>query len=294
MPRLTAEQIEERAKEAWSLLESCRLCPRQCGVERLNGQVGDCRTGQQAVVSSAFAHHGEEDCLRGRYGSGTVFFSWCNLNCTFCQNYELSHLGEGRGMDAHPLAKVMRRLQESGCHNLNLVTPTHVVPQILDALAIAVNEGLHLPVVYNSGGYDSVESLKLLDGIVDIYMPDFKFWDPEIAERLTGARDYPEAARNALVEMHRQTGDMTLDGKGIAKRGLLVRHLVLPNDWAGTKEVMQFLADRISKRTYVNIMAQYRSMGGASEIDEINRSVTLDEMKYARQCALDAGLTRFA
>lgn len=294
MPTLTVEQIEERARQAWEMAGECRLCPRTCGTNRLEHSDGVCRTGRDAIVSSAFAHHGEEDCLRGRYGSGTIFFSMCNLNCVFCQNYELSHLGEGRETDAPQLAKIMRLLQESGCHNINLVTPTHVVPQILDALAIAVAEGLRVPVVYNCSGYDSVETLRLLDGVVDIYMPDFKFWDPEVAERLTGARDYPETARNATIEMHRQTGDLTLDGKGIAKRGVLVRHLVLPNNWAGTKDVMRFLTEKVSSQTYVNLMAQYRPCGRAAEIEEIDRPVTLQEMRQARQDAWEAGITRFA
>ncbi|MFB3785740.1 MAG: radical SAM protein [bacterium] len=292
--RMDRNLIKERARGAWDLADPCRLCPRRCGVRRQEDEKGVCGTGRAAKVSSYFPHHGEERCLRGTRGSGTIFFAGCNLGCIFCQNYELSQLGEGREAVPQSLAAVMLYLQEAECHNLNLVTPSHVVPQILDALALAVEQGFNLPVVYNSGGYDSVETLALLEGIVDIYMPDFKYWDSTVAERLSGAGDYPETARRAVREMHRQTGDLMLDEKGIAVRGLLVRHLVLPNGLAGTWEVMRFLADEISSDTFVNVMGQYHPCWRARMVEEINRPVRLEEILHARQEAVTLGLRRFA
>ncbi len=287
------EQIRERAEQAWKLMELCRLCPRTCEIDRTQKERGVCGIGAAALVSSAFPHHGEEDCLRGTNGSGTIFFSGCNLNCIFCQNYSLSHLHEGEEADDGLLAEIMLRLQRIGCHNINFVTPTHVVPHILDAVAIAVENGFHLPIVYNSGGYDSVETLRLLDGIVDIYMPDFKYWESEVAERLSQAADYPEIARQAVKEMHRQVGDLVLDEDGIAQRGLLIRHLVLPNNQAGTKEIMEFLAQEISPRTFVNIMGQYRPCWKANTVSEINRAVRVHEILEAKESAVKVGLSRF-
>lgn len=292
--RLDKRLIEERARAAWERADPCRLCPRCCGARRRENEKGVCGVGRAARVSSYFPHHGEERCLRGNRGSGTIFFSGCNLGCIFCQNYELSRLGEGAETSARDVAAAMMYLQEAGCHNLNLVTPTHVVPQILDALALAVEAGFNLPVVYNSGGYDSVETLALLDGIVDIYMPDFKYWDPWAAERMSGAGDYPETARRAVKEMHRQTGDLVLDERGIAVRGLLVRHLVLPLGWAGTREIMRFLAGEISPDTFVNVMGQYHPCWEARTVEEINRPVRYEELMQARGEAVAAGLRRFA
>ena len=260
--RLVEEGIlPERIRSARELLDGCRVCPHECGVDRIAGETGLCHTGNAAMVSSYNAHFGEEAPLVGRHGSGTIFFTHCNLGCLFCQNYDISHDGYGRETDAEFLAGLMVKLAVSGCHNINFVTPTHVVPQILEALPHAVRAGLDRPLVYNSGGYDRVETLKLLDGIVDIYMPDFKFWDNRTAQRYCNAPDYADRAREAILEMHRQVGDLELDENNAAVRGLLVRHLVMPGQLAGTREICHFLADEVSSGTYINIMGQYRPYG---------------------------------
>ncbi len=220
--------LKEKINLIYALLEKCSLCPRSCGVNRLEDEKGVCKTGRKAMVSSCNAHFGEEAPLVGKNGSGTIFFTNCSLLCNFCQNYEISHFGHGYEVTDEELAKMMISLQNKGCHNINFVTPSHVVPQILSALELAVKKGLNVPLIYNSGGYDNVETLKLLEGIFDIYMPDFKFWDSKIAERTCHAPDYPEVARKVFLEMHRQVGDLVIDKNGIAKSGLLVRHLVLP------------------------------------------------------------------
>jgi len=274
------------------LLESCRLCPRCCGVNRLEGERGICNTGRKARVASYNAHFGEEAPLVGKYGSGTIFVSSCNLLCVFCQNFEISHLREGVDITAQQMADLMIELQRKGCHNINFVTPTHVIPQILEALPAAVEKGLRVPLVYNSSGYDSVEALALLQGIFDIYMPDFKFWDSIWAERYCRAPDYPAVAREALREMHRQVGDLVLDEEGIAVKGLLVRHLVMPGGVAGTGEIMRFIADEISRDTYVNIMDQYRPCGEAHGDERINRRLTSGEYKEAVAAAKKVGLHR--
>jgi putative pyruvate formate lyase activating enzyme len=284
--------LAETVRMTWKILEECRLCPRQCGVDRLAGELGFCRTGARALVSSVAPHFGEEAPLVGRSGSGTIFFAYCNLGCVFCQNYELSHRGEGEEMDPEVLARCFLRLQALGCHNINLVTPSHVVPQILKALLLAVPEGLTLPLVYNCGGYESAETLRLLAGLVDIYMPDFKFWDEETARRLCGAADYPESARQALKEMHRQVGDLLLDSEGIALRGLLIRHLVMPREAAGTQAIMEFIAREISADSFVNLMDQYRPCGQAHSQPLISRALTREEYGRAREWARAAGLTR--
>jgi putative pyruvate formate lyase activating enzyme len=284
--------LEARAAEAVRRLEACDLCPRQCGVNRLAGEVGFCRTGRKALVASYGPHFGEEDPLVGRGGSGAIFFTHCNLGCLFCQNYEISHEGEGREADPEWIAAVMIGLQEMGCPNINFVTPTHVAPMILEALVLAVNAGLKTPLVYNSGGYDRVETLRLLDGVFDIYMPDFKFWNPAAGRRFCGVSDYPDRAREAVREMHRQVGDLTMDERGVAVRGLLVRHLVLPQNQAGTLDVARFLAREISPQTYLNVMGQYRPCGRAREFTELARALTGDELEKARKEALAAGLTR--
>jgi putative pyruvate formate lyase activating enzyme len=250
------------------------------------------------VVASAFAHLGEEDCLRGWRGSGTIFFSGCNLGCVFCQNWDISHEVAGCAVSPERLADLMLELQAQGCHNLNWVTPSHVVPQALEAVAIAARRGLCLPLVYNSGGYDAVPTLRVLDGVVDIYMADFKFWDAAVAARLCQGRDYPERAREALREMHRQVGDLVLDEHGLARRGLLVRHLVMPGGLAGTGELAQWLARELSPDTYVNVMDQYRPAGQvAARADgpfaDVNRPITSREFREARRQAHTAGLCRF-
>ncbi len=255
-----------------------------------------CRTGRLAQVSSAFAHFGEEDCLRGSHGSGTIFFSYCNLKCVFCQNYDISWEGGGRPVDASELADLMLALQQRGCHNINLVTPEHVVPQVLEALPLAATRGLRIPIVYNTSAYDSLRSLQLLDGVVDIYMPDFKVWSPEIARRLLQADDYPAVARRAIKEMHRQVGDLALDEDGLAVRGLLVRHLVMPGGVAGTREVSRFLSTEVSPDTYVNIMGQYHPAGRVGlegRYPEIDRRVSRAEMLDAYRVAAEEGLHRF-
>ena len=285
-------ELDRRIEAADELTRSCRLCPRACGVNRMEGELGFCRTAARALVSSHGPHFGEERPLVGKHGSGTIFFTNCNLGCVFCQNYEISHLGVGQPVSPDRLAGMMCELEDLGCHNINVVTPTHVVPEILKALALAVERGLTVPIVYNSGGYDSVETLRILDGIVDIYMPDFKFWDRDTADRFAKAPDYPEAARNALREMHRQVGDLQIGDDGIAVRGLLVRHLVLPQDLAGTEEVVDFLAREISKETYVNVMDQYRPCFRADRYPEINRPLQVRDFENALEMALRSGLKR--
>ncbi len=284
--------LQRRAQEAISALKECRLCPRNCGVDRLAEKKGVCRTGRHAIVSSYFPHHGEEDCLRGWNGSGTIFFTWCGLRCVFCQNSDISHDGNGVPVSPERLARMMLHLQSLGCHNINFVTPSHVVAQVLEALVIAVEEGLRLPLVYNTSAYDSLESLRLLDGVVDIYMPDFKFWYPEQAQRYLRARDYPEVARQAILEMHRQVGVLKFDERGIAKRGVLVRHLVMPGDVAGTEHILRFLAEQVAPDTYVNVMAQYHPAGlvSSQRYPEINRRITTQEYWQAIRLAEELGL----
>ncbi len=284
--------LKEKIGKAYGILKSCVLCPRRCKVNRLSNEKGTCKTGKLAQVASYNPHFGEEAPLVGTNGSGTIFFTHCNLLCIFCQNFDISHRGSGIEVDDEELARMMLTLQKGGCHNINFVTPSHVVPQILSALDIAVRKGLNIPLVYNSGGYDSVETLKILEGVFDIYMPDFKFWDPEISEKTCNAPDYPEIARLALIEMHRQVGDLILDQNGIAQKGLLVRHLVLPENLAGTRDIMKFIADRISKNSYVNIMAQYRPCGNVSPVKELCRHLDANEFQEALRMAQEEGITR--
>jgi len=285
-------ELVTRAQTAAELLADCRLCPRHCGVNRLEDEEGVCRTGNMAKVASYAPHFGEEAPLVGSGGSGTIFFSHCNLRCVFCQNYEISHLGEGSAVTAAQLAAMMLDLQRQGCHNINFVTPSHVVPQILVALVVAADIGLTLPLVYNSSGYDSVATLKLLDGVVDIYMPDFKFWDAESATRLAKAKDYPARVRAAIKEMHRQVGDLVVNDKGVALKGLLVRHLVMPGGLAETGRILHFLAEEISKDTYVNVMDQYRPCGLAHKYPPLDRRTSHDEYQSALKLAEEAGLKR--
>jgi len=285
-------ELAERVEKAIRRLEKCNLCPRQCKVNRLKGEMGFCKTGRNAKVASYNAHFGEESPLVGRYGSGTIFISSCNLLCSFCQNYEISHLREGRELEPEQMAAMMLALADKGCHNINFVTPTHVVPQILEALLVAVKGGLKVPLVYNTSGYDEVDTIALLEGIFDIYMPDFKFWHEKWAKHYCNAPDYPEKAREAIKEMHRQVGDLIVDEEGIAQKGLLIRHLVMPNGIAGTREIMRFIANEISVDTYVNVMDQYRPCGKAFEDDLIGRRLTAQEFRSATQEARKAGLTR--
>jgi putative pyruvate formate lyase activating enzyme len=284
--------LAEREEQLRSIFANCRLCPRACGVNREKGEKGICQATSRLKVCSAHPHYGEERPLVGRGGSGTIFFSHCNLLCLFCQNWEIVHRGDGEHIDDEQLGLLMVGLQEHGCHNINLVTPTHVVPNIVSGLRHAIGMGLRLPLVYNTGGYDSLEVIRLLDGIVDIYMPDFKYTDPENAARYsTGARDYPEVAAAVIEEMHRQVGELMVDEQGVALRGLLIRHLVLPQDIAGTEKFVKFVAERLSRNTYVNIMAQYRPAHQAWTCGELSRSVTAEEYSRALGWARQYGLT---
>jgi len=284
--------LEEKARKARQYLKSCTLCPRECRVNRLQGQRGFCKVGERAIVSSVGPHFGEEAPLVGRQGSGTIFFSGCNLGCLFCQNYDISHLLHGREISEEELADQMLYVQSLGCHNVNLVTPTHVVPQILGALALARHQGLDLPIVYNCGGYESLETLRVLDGVIQIYMPDFKYGDNAVAKKYSGAEDYFDRAREALSEMHRQVGDLVLDERGIAQRGLLIRHLVLPGGLAGTEKVMEFIAQELSPNSYVNVMAQYYPQYRANEFPELDRRITGQEYQRAVEIAGEKGLGR--
>jgi len=286
-------ELKERVTEAYHRLESCNICARECGVNRRESAKGAaCRTGERAVVSSYAPHFGEEAPLVGRGGSGTIFFAWCNLMCQFCQNYEISQLGHGQEVEPENLAAMMLRLQGMGCHNVNFVSPSHVVPQILAGLLIATEAGLRLPLVYNTGGYDSLETLELLDGIMDIYMPDMKYADQAVAHRCSKVENYPAVNQAAVKEMHRQVGDLITDERGIALRGLLIRHLVLPEGLAGTGEIVRFLSQEISPNTYLNVMDQYRPCYKANELSSLDRRLTRQEYNEAVQVALDAGLTR--
>jgi putative pyruvate formate lyase activating enzyme len=288
MPR---EILQDRARDALARLEACDICPRRCGANRLQDERGFCRSGRWARVADFAPHFGEEAPLVGQSGSGTIFFCGCNLSCVFCQNYDISQQDQGQEVSAQALARMMLALQRQGCHNINFVTPTHVVPQILEALVLAREEGLHVPLVYNSSGYDSVDTLRLAEGIFDIYMPDAKYGSDEMALKYSKASWYTHYMKTAILEMHRQVGDLVIQD-GIAKRGLLVRHLVLPGDLAGTAEVVRFLAEEISRETYLNVMAQYRPEYSACDYPELDRRLTVKEYRDAVKLAAEAGLTR--
>lgn len=302
-------ELQKRITRARKLASPCRLCPRRCGVNRLrtgNGpmagadtsgpaELGLCRTGDRAIVASYGSHFGEESPLVGSSGSGTIFFSHCNLLCLFCQNYDISHCPdqeEGVATSPEQLAMIMVNLQKQGCHNINFVTPSHVILQIMEALPFAIEKGLCVPLVYNSSGYDSVETLQLLENIVDIYMPDFKFWNPEKAKQYAHAHDYPEKARQALKEMFRQVGDLVIDQDGLAQKGLLIRHLVMPGCLDETEEILNFIAGEISLNSYVNIMDQYHPCGKAHQFENLNRTLRKEEYQKALNLAEKAGLSR--
>jgi len=288
---LESGELANRVELAYRHLEDCDLCARYCRVNRrVTTEGAVCRTGERAVVASYGAHHGEEDPLRGRRGSGTIFFSWCNLRCAFCQNWDISQKGIGRETEPAAIADIM--LEREGCHNINVVSPSHVVAQIIAAVCDAAKRGLRLPLVYNTGGYDSPEALALLDGIVDIYMPDMKYGDSALARKYSKVRSYVEVNQAAVREMHRQVGDLVLDEDGIALRGLLVRHLVLPGGIAGTEQVLAFLANEISRNTYLNLMDQYRPCYRADECPEIDRPITTEEYRETLATAERLGLTR--
>lgn len=282
-------ELRGRAERALDLLRDCQLCGRRCGVNRLAGEIGPCGTGCRAVVSDYGPRFGEEI---GWGGMGSIFFSHCNLKCVFCQNYETSQLGHGHEVLAEELAGMMLALEQGGCHSINLVSPSHVLPQILEALEIAASQGLTIPLIYNTGGYDSVDALRLLDGIIDIYMPDMKYAAEETGWRYSGVRDYPAVNRAAVKEMHRQVGELLLDGEGVAVRGLAVRHLVLPHGLAGTLETAHFLAGEVSRDTFLNITADYQPCYRALELPGLSRPVTQEEFREAVGLARQAGLMR--
>jgi len=288
--------LEARSAETRAALRDCHLCGNDCGIDRTE-RAGPCRLGDEAYVASWGPHMGEEDPLRGWRGSGTIFFSCCNLHCVYCQNADISQRRAGDPVTPEDLARIMLRLEARGCHNINLVSPTHVVPQIVRGLAVAIQAGLRLPVVYNTGGYDAPQALALMDGLVDIYMPDVKYADADVGRRFSQVRDYPAVNRAAVKEMHRQVGDLVMDDRGLAKRGLLVRHLVLPGDLAGTAAVARFLAEEVSQDTYVNVMAQYRpayrARACATDEAPLDRPVTREEYRAAVQAMRAAGLHRF-
>jgi putative pyruvate formate lyase activating enzyme len=288
--------LQQRAAEAVELLRSCRVCPRDCKIDRFHNKIGVCKSGRLARVASAFPHFGEEDCLRGWNGSGTIFFGWCNLRCVFCQNFETSQFGEGAEVTASELADIMLDLQRIGCHNVNFVTPEHVVPQILEGLVIAVERGLRLPLVYNTSAYDSLESIQSMDGLVDIYMPDFKLWDSEHCRKYLVASDYADAARAVIAAMHAQVGELKVDEDGLALHGVLVRHLVMPSLLDDMHEIMHWIAQNLSRDTYVNVMDQYYPAHKAEtepRFAEIRRGITDDEICGAFELARAAGLWRF-
>jgi putative pyruvate formate lyase activating enzyme len=289
--QLGQQTLAERAAAAREMLLCCELCPRRCRVNRRQGELGFCRTGGEAVVASYGPHFGEESPLVGRGGSGTIFLSRCNLDCIFCQNYDISHQGYGETVSPARLAGIMFSLQRRGCPNINWVTPTHQMPQLLAALVLASEQGLEAPIVYNCGGYESLEALRILDGVVDIYMPDAKYGDNAAGQRLSGVPDYWERNQAALAEMHRQVGDLILDEAGVAQRGLLIRHLVLPDNLAATREAMAFIAS-LSPKSYVNVMAQYRPAFRAAEVREINRPLSGEEYRQAVTWAREVGLRR--
>jgi putative pyruvate formate lyase activating enzyme len=286
-------ELDRRAAEARARLRDCDLCGRRCHVDRVASVRGAvCRTGVRAVVHGFGPHHGEEGPIRGTCGSGTVFFSWCNLRCDFCQNWEIARRGEGREVSDEALARIMLSLQEQGCHNVNLVSPSHVVAQVLSAIAIAARAGLCVPIVYNTGGYDSETALRLLDGVIDVYMPDLKYGDDVAARRWSHVRDYVSTNQAAVREMHRQVGDLRLDDEGVAVGGLLVRHLILPGDVASSGSVLRFLAEEVSRDTYVNLMGQYRPCYLARTAAPMDRRILRGELESARSLAAALGLCR--
>jgi putative pyruvate formate lyase activating enzyme len=285
-------QLKERVAQAYQNLTACNVCGHECGINRRGGELGICRTGERARVSSYGPHLGEEDPLRGWRGSGTIFFARCNLRCQFCQNHDISQTDSGNKIEPEDLAGIMLGLQRYGCHNINLVSPSHVVPQFLAALLIAAQAGLTLPIVYNTGGYDSLSSLELLDGVIDIYMPDMKFASPQIARHYSKIPNYPRINQAAVKEMHHQVGDLQIDTNGLATRGLLIRHLVLPYNLAGTDKIVRFLAEEISPNTYLNLMDQYRPAHKASQYPKLKRRITREEYRTAVRQAIEAGLQR--
>ena len=292
LEKLTPNDLKERSEALHKLFEECRICPNECMAKRSEGETGECHSTDEVIISSVGPHYGEEPPLVGTHGSGTIFLANCNLSCEFCQNYDISHLGIGDKVTIEDLAGAMLKLQKRGCHNINFVTPTHFTPQIVDALIPAIEKGLELPIVYNCGGYESVETLKLLEDIIDIYMPDIKYSVDENALKFSGIQNYRDVVTKALKDMHRQVGDLKISKRGIAQRGLLIRHLVLPNDIAGSKKVIDFVADEISTDSYINIMDQYRPAYNAIKHENLNRRITPSEYKEVVDYAFGKGLMR--
>ena len=288
---LKSGELKNRVETAYQHLSICDVCALRCPVDRLSGKLGSCRTGKKAKVSSFGPHHGEEAPLSGWMGSGTIFFTRCNLRCQYCQNFDISQSDSGDEVNPEDIAVMMLQLQSQGCHNINFVSPSHVVPQILAAVWVAAKAGLHIPLVYNTGGYDSLTMLTLLNGVIDIYMPDMKYGDSDIARKYSKIPNYARVNQAAVREMHRQVGDLQLNEDGLAIHGLLVRHLVLPHNLAGTEKIVQFIANEVSRNTYINIMGQYHPCYRADQYPEIDRRITPQEYKYALQTALDAGLS---
>jgi putative pyruvate formate lyase activating enzyme len=287
---LTEEELDKRVEKAYKLLSFCKVCPHQCKVNRLVGQQGFCRSGKEVIISSYNAHFGEEPPLVGSSGSGTIFFTNCNLRCVYCQNYPISQLGNGNKVTLLELAKIMLELQKRRCHNINLVTPTHFVPQILKGLQLAIKMGLRIPIVYNTSGYESVGTLKLLDGVVDIYLPDARYADNKIAKKYSAAPNYFEVMKKALKEMYRQAGELIINKSGVAHSGLIVRHLVLPGGLSGTRKIMRFIAREISPHTYISLMAQYFPAYQASQFPSLSRKINREEYREALQAFKEEGL----
>jgi len=287
---LETGELRRRAEAAREMLRACHVCPRRCGVNRLEGETGFCLTPEVVSVASYSDHHGEEPCLSGTRGSGNIFFTSCNLRCVFCQNFPISHLQVGRPVTTRRLAEMMLELEARGVHNINFVTPSHVVPQVLEALALATERGLRIPLVYNTSGYDSLDSLRLLDGVVDIYLPDAKYASNENALKYSKVADYVEANRAALKEMWRQVGPVAMDGNGLARRGMILRHLVLPSDIAGTREVLKFIAREISPKVALSLMNQYFPANQAHSLPELNRKLTAEEYRAAVKSLSDLGM----
>ena len=285
-------ELKTRIKKLYKLLRECKICPRKCGVNRLKGERGFCKSGLEPIVSSFHPHFGEEPPISGCRGSGTIFFTHCSLKCVFCQNYPISHLGNGNEISVEKLAEGMLNLQKMGCHNINLVTPTHFSPQIVQALSIAIERGLHIPLVYNCGGYEAVETLRLLEGMVDIYMPDIKYGGKEEGEKYSSASNYFEVAKKAVKEMFKQVGNLRLNKEGIVYKGLLVRHLILPRGLAKTRNVLKFIAKEISPLTYISLMSQYFPAYRAQEFKELNRRITQEEYEEVLEITEELGLKR--
>ena len=289
---LESNELKKRVYEAYHQLTHCRICAHECGINRMGGDVGFCGTGSHAIVSSYGRHLGEEYPIRGERGSGTIFFSRCNLHCQYCQNSDISQAPAGDEIDAKDLAYIMLEIQGMGCHNINLVSPSHVVPQILAGLFVAAKAGLNIPLVYNTGGYDHLNTLNLLDGIIDIYMPDMKYANDDIGKKYSGISDYPKVNQSAVIEMHKQVSDLSCDKRGIAYRGLLIRHLILPNNIESTRKILSFISNNISKNTYINLMDQYHPAYNAYKFPELNRRITKEEYDEALKSAKSLGLNR--